>query len=125
MQVSKRVVATDPPVIVMTKKLMAGAKDVKSLAQGWAPVNISHAGPLKSRIRDAYYKILKMKRLHLCMVMHVPVAGPASSGGACVGISISDCGTYVRYCPLATTCAGYGVCSGSTPGGQSQRIWPL
>jgi hypothetical protein len=47
MQVSKRVVATDPPVIVMTKKLMAGAKDVKSLAQGWAPLTLSadHTGP--------------------------------------------------------------------------------
>eukprot|EP00884_Botryococcus_braunii_P017072 jgi/Botrbrau1/4048/Bobra.152_3s0007.2 len=39
-EVSQRVLQTDPPVIVKTKQLMAGATDVKSLAQGivyWAP----------------------------------------------------------------------------------------
>lgn len=40
-QVSQRVLDTDSPVIVKTKQLMAGATDVKSLAQGMQSVFVA------------------------------------------------------------------------------------
>lgn len=37
-QASERVLITDEPVIVKTKRLMAAAEDVISLAQGYVPL---------------------------------------------------------------------------------------
>ena len=55
LQTSKRVALTDDPVIVKTKQLMAGSKDVISLAQGPSPPRLPSVVYHDSYCADAIF----------------------------------------------------------------------